>query len=121
MLSRKITNIYNNIAEKYGNVTIKDFLKYEKLEHKKNKLKLHINFLNNCEQVGKYPKFLIFKLPNAFNKDTLSTRKRLPRSTINKRIKNFNIFQKNSLYPKTFYLNSFLLYLLHPYKIYSIT
>ena len=47
VLSRKITNIYNNIARNYGNV--KDFLKYEKLEYKKNKLKLNINFLNNCK------------------------------------------------------------------------
>ena len=42
VLSRKIINIYNDIARKYGNVTVKDFWKYEKLEHKKNKLKLDI-------------------------------------------------------------------------------
>ena len=35
----KIINIYNDIAWKYGNVTVKVFRKYEKLEHKKNKLK----------------------------------------------------------------------------------
>ena len=40
VLSRKIINIYNNIAREYGNVTVKDFQKYEKLEYKKNKLKL---------------------------------------------------------------------------------
>ena len=33
VLSRKIINIYNNIARKYGNVTVKDFQKYEKLEY----------------------------------------------------------------------------------------
>ena len=33
MLCRKIANIYNNIAQKYGNVTIKDFHKYEKLKY----------------------------------------------------------------------------------------
>ena len=27
VLSRKIINIYNNIARKYGNVTVKDFLR----------------------------------------------------------------------------------------------
>ena len=64
VLSRKIINIYNNIARKYGNVTVKDFQKYEKLEYKKNKLKLDIDFLNNCKQLGMYQKFLIFKLPN---------------------------------------------------------
>ena len=40
VLSRKIINIYNDIARKYGNITVKDFQKYEKLEYKKNKLKL---------------------------------------------------------------------------------
>ena len=64
VLSRKIINIFNDIARKYGNVTVKDFQKYEKLEYKKNKLKLDIDFLNNCKQLGMYPKFLIFKLPN---------------------------------------------------------
>ena len=34
VLSRKIINIYNNIARKYGNVTVKDFRKHEKLEYK---------------------------------------------------------------------------------------
>ena len=62
-------NVYNNIARKYGNVTVKDFRNYEK-----NKLKLDIDFLNNCKQFGMYPKFLIFKLPNVSNKDALSIR-----------------------------------------------
>ena len=30
VLSRKIINIYNNIAPKYENVTLEDFRKYEK-------------------------------------------------------------------------------------------
>ena len=37
VLSRMIINIYNDIARKYGNITVKDFRKYEKLEYKKNK------------------------------------------------------------------------------------
>ena len=84
MLSRKTINIYNDIARKYWNVTVNDLRKYEKLECKKNKLKLDINFLNNCKQFGVCPKFLIFKLQNVSNKDTLSIHKRLLRSTINK-------------------------------------
>ena len=32
VLPRKIINIYNDIARKYGNVTVKDFGKHEKLE-----------------------------------------------------------------------------------------
>ena len=59
VLSRKIINIYNDIARKYGNVAVKDFRKYEKLECKKNKLKLDIDFLNNWKQIGADPKFLI--------------------------------------------------------------
>ena len=83
VLSRKIINIYNDIARKYGNVTVKDFRKYEKLEYKKNKLKLDIDFLNSCKQLGVYPKFLIFKLLNVSNKAALSICKRLVRSNIN--------------------------------------
>ena len=74
VLSRKIINIYNDLARKHGKITVKDFCKYEKLEYKKNKLKLDINFLNNCKQLGVYPKFLIFKLLNVSNKDALSVR-----------------------------------------------
>ena len=70
VLSRKNINIYNDIARKYGNVTVKDFREYEKLEHKKNKLKLDIDFLNNCKQLGVHSKFLIFKLLNVSNKDS---------------------------------------------------
>ena len=87
VLSTKIINIYNNIACKYGNVTVKDFQKYEKLEYKKNKLKLDIDFLNNWKQLGVYPKFLIFKLSNVSDKDALSIRKRLLRNAVNKRNK----------------------------------
>ena len=78
-LSRKIINIYNDFTRKYGNVTVTDFCKYEKLEYKKNKLKLEIDFLNNCKQLGVYSRFLVFKLPNVSNKDASSTR-----SAINK-------------------------------------
>ena len=88
MLSRKTINIYNDITWKYGNVTVyQDFPKYEELEYKKNKLKLDIDFFNNCKQLGVYPKFFIFKLSNVSNKDFLSIRKILLRSAINKRNK----------------------------------
>ena len=87
VVSQKIINFYNDIARKYGNVTVKDFGKYEKLQYEKNKLKLNIKFLNNCKQLGVYPKFLTFKLPNVSNRDTLTICKRLFRSAINKRNK----------------------------------
>ena len=34
-----------------------------------NELKLDIDFLNNCKQLGLYPKFIIFKLSKVSNKD----------------------------------------------------
>ena len=95
MLSRKIINIYNDIARKYGNITVKHFRKYEKLQYKHNKLKLDIDFLNNCKQLGVYPKFLIFKLPNVSNQDAVSIRKRLLRSAINKRNKELQHVSKD--------------------------
>ena len=51
VLPRKIINVYNDIARKYGNVTVKDFRKYEKQEYKKNKLKLDIDYLKNCTPI----------------------------------------------------------------------
>ena len=98
VLSRKTINIYNDIARKYGNVTVKDFRKYEKLEYKKSKLKLDIDFLTICK-LSVYSKFLIIKLLNVSNKDNLSIRKRFLCSAINK---NFSMFQKNSVCLKCF-------------------
>ena len=34
VLSRRIIKIYNDIAQKHGNVTVKDFWKHEKLNCK---------------------------------------------------------------------------------------
>ena len=59
------------------NITVTDLRKYEKLKYTQNRLKLDIDFLNSYKQLGVYPKFLIFKLLNVSNKDTLSTRKSL--------------------------------------------
>ena len=84
MVSRKIIDTYYDIALKHRNITVKDLRKYKKLRHRKNKLKQYIHFLNNWKQRGVYPKFFIFKLSNVSNKDS-SIRKRLLRSTINKR------------------------------------
>ena len=97
----EIINIYNDIARKHGNVTVKDLRKYEKLRYKKNKLKLNTDFLNNCKQLGMYPKSLsldyqMFQINmlHQFKKDSFVA------PSINV-IKNFNMFQKNSVYPKT--------------------
>ena len=101
-LSRNVINMYNDIARKYGNVTVKGFRRYEKLEYKKNKLKLDIDFLNNCKQLGVYPKFLIFKLLNVSNKDALSIRRRLLHSTIYKCNKELQDLSKEISLPKSF-------------------
>ena len=61
---------------------------------KKNKLKLDIYFLNNCKQLGAYPKFLIFKLRNVSNKGALSICKRHLRSATNKRNKELQHLSK---------------------------
>ena len=94
VLSRKVINIYNDIARKYGNVTVKDFQKHEKFEYKKDKQKLDIEFLNNCKQLGVFPKFLLFRLPNVSNKDALSIRKRLLCSAISKHNKELQHLSK---------------------------
>ena len=73
VLSRKI--IYNHITRKYGNVTVKDFGKHEKLEYKKNKLKLTFSTITNnlvCIRNSitlNCPMFLIKEL-NQFAKDS---------------------------------------------------
>ena len=109
VLWRKITSTYNDIARKYGNVTVKYFRDHEKVEYKRNKLKLDIDFLNNCKQIGVYLKFLIFKLPNVSNKDALSFRKSLLRNAINKRNKEL-----------LFMYTAFCYWLLYTYKFYNV-
>ena len=101
--SGKIINIYNDKARKHGNVTVKDFWKYEKLKYKKKKkLNLDIDFFNNCKQLGVYPKFLIFKLPNVSNKNALLIGKRILCSAINKHNKELQKNLKELSQSKTF-------------------
>ena len=95
VLSRKIINIYNDIAWKYGNVTVTDFQKYEKLEYKKNELKLDIDFHNNCKQRGNSLSFncrmFLIKTLYQFVKDSFI----VPSIRV---IKTFNMFQKISVH-----------------------
>ena len=58
VLLRKIRNVYKDLARKYGDVTVKDFGKYEKLDYKKNKLILDFDFLNVCKKT-----WSVFKIP----------------------------------------------------------
>ena len=107
-LSRKIINIYNEIARKHGNVTVKYFQKHEKLECKKNKLKLGIYFLNNCilvcfrNSLSLNCRMFLIKTHYQLVKDSFVA----PSTSV---IKTYNFFQNNSVYPKTFYVHNFLL------------
>ena len=109
VLPRKIINLYNDVERKNRNVRVKDFRKYEELEYKKNKLKLDIDFLNNWKQLGVYPKFLIFKLPNVSNRYASSICKRLLRSAINNRNKELQNVSQELCISEKLCLNSFLL------------
>ena len=82
---KKNYNYIQQLAQKHGNVTVEKLQKFE-IQRYKKKLKLDIDFLNNCKQLGVYPKSLIFRLLNVSNKVT-SIWKRLLHSTINKRNK----------------------------------
>ena len=88
----------------FKNIRLKNIRKYEKLKYKQNKLKLDVDFLNNCKQLGVYPNFLIFKLRNVSNKNFLSIRKRLLRSAINKRNKELQHVPKELTQTATFFI-----------------
>ena len=109
VLPKKIINLYNDVERKHRNVRVKDFRKYEELEYKKNKLKLDIDFLNNCKQLGVYPKFLIFKLPNVSNKYASSICKKLLCSAISNPNKELQNVLKELSISQKLCLNSFLL------------
>ena len=106
--SKRIRNVFNDIERIYGNVTVKDFQKHEKLEYKNNKLKLGIisTIANNLVCIRNYLslncRMFLIKTLYQFVKDSIVA----PSTSV---IKNSQIFQINSVYLKTFYLHSFLL------------
>ena len=107
VLPRKSKIIYNHIARKYRNVTVKDFRKQKKLNYKKNKLKLTFsNIANNLvfirNSLSPNCRMFLIKTLYQFVKDSFIA---LWISVI----KNSNIFQKNLVYPKNVYEHSFLL------------
>lgn len=77
-MSRKIMNM------RMLNIKVQDPRKDEKLNYRLDKLKLGIDFFNNCKQLGVFAKFFIFKLPKISNHDTSPAQKRLLCSNINK-------------------------------------
>ena len=109
VLPRKIIKIYNDITQKHGNVTVQDFWKCEKLKYKHNKLKLDIDFLNNCEQLVCIRNCLSLnfqmcqiKMFYRYIKDSFAA------PSVNA-IENLNMSQKNSVNLEPFYPNSYLL------------
>ena len=91
VLLRKFGNIVYDIARKYDSyVTVADLRKNEKLHLKVKKADLDINFLTNCKTFNVIPKFLCFDLPYGDSNEKLKIRKRLLKSTLNKRIKERN-------------------------------
>ena len=101
--SKRIRNVFNDIERIYGNVTVKDFQKHEKLEYKNNKLKLGIisTIANNLVCIRNYLslncRMFLIRTLYQFVKDSFVA----PSINITK---NFKIFRKSSVYPKIFYL-----------------
>ena len=95
---------------------VKIFKNMKKLEYKKNKLKLDIDFLTNCKQFGVYPislslncRMFPIKMLYQFVKDFFE----VPLRSV---IKNYNIFQRNQSIRKPFMYTAFYYWLLHAYK-----
>ncbi|XP_068739114.1 uncharacterized protein [Montipora capricornis] len=88
---RPFGNIIHDIAGKYGKkVSISDLRKFEKTSIKVSKAELDLNFLKNCLSFNVFPKFICFQLPNTSRHDVHAIRKRLLRSAIAKRRKEFS-------------------------------
>ena len=67
---------------------------YEKLKINIRKTELDLPFLTHCQTLNVYPKFLTFNLPNVNSHDAIFIRKRLLRSTIKKRKKNYDHLER---------------------------
>ena len=61
VLSRKIINIYKDIARKYGNDTIKDFRKYEKRKEESDLFKAGLYFSIKPDKIRKSKIFTTFE------------------------------------------------------------
>ena len=52
------------VRERYGNAALKDVRKLEKLDFKKRKVQLDINYLETCRDAKIVPRFLQFRMAN---------------------------------------------------------
>ena len=73
--SLKEFRIHTKLFSIAENINIQfQFINIKKLQYKNNKLKLGIDFPNNCKQLGVHPEVLIYKLLNVSHKDISSIR-----------------------------------------------
>ena len=99
VLLRTFGGIVYDFAQKYGNrIEVKDLRKFERLQIKACRLKLDINFLKNCESFQVFPKFVCYvKLPNTNHTEKYAIRKKLLKSALLKREKEYQKIEYWSL------------------------
>ena len=85
---RNFGRIISDYSSKYaGILELSQFRKVEKLSKKLKKAELDLCFLNSCQRFNVFPRFVCFPLPNVNKYDVFAIRKRLLKSSINKRSK----------------------------------
>ena len=86
VLSRPFGKVIHDLARKYnGSLVTSDLRKLEKLTTQSRKAELDVRFLKNCQAFGVYPKFITSDFPKVSNFDAVYIRKRLLRTSIQKR------------------------------------
>ena len=78
--------IIYDIAAKYKDINLSDLRKLEKLDIKRNKSQLDINFLINCKTFFVFPKFICVSIWSINEYDTLCLKIKLRNNAIHKRI-----------------------------------
>ena len=114
VLSRHFGNIIHDIAQNYMHINVNDLWKLEKLQIKRNKAQLDINFLITCKNFGVFSKIINVYLLNVDEKDMSGIKKKLQKNAIHKRIwerndidkkiKNVELQIKHKLYNFDWYI-----------------
>ena len=58
-------SISNTLRSRYGDTIVKKVCKFEKLDFKRRKVQLDINFLETCCEQNVFPRFLQFRTSNS--------------------------------------------------------
>ena len=101
LLLRNFGNIIYDLSAKYEDALSTTHLrKLEKLSKKVRKAELDVQFLKNCLIFNVFPKFVSFPLPGTEIQDVKAIRKRLLRSSIKKREKEYRklVFERDKLH-----------------------